>query len=121
MILLVALGVLFSCVQTNFAQVRTGGYKQIPITDTGAVAAAEYAVNAQSEKEELEITLDTVVKAERQVVAGTNYKLCLQTFVLNPDEEVEEVEERFVQAVIFKSLKNEYTIKSWVETESCGE
>jgi len=76
MILLAALGVLFGSAQTNFAQIRMGGYKKIPVSDAGAVAAAEYAVDTRGDNEELEITLDAVLKAERQTVEGTSYKLC---------------------------------------------
>jgi len=37
---------------------------------------------------------------------------------VNPDEEVTE---EFVEAVIFKSLKNAFALKSWVVRETCGE
>ncbi|MBK9437062.1 MAG: hypothetical protein IPN51_03580, partial [Chloracidobacterium sp.] len=49
--------------------------------DAGAVAAADFAIEAQSEKTEKEYTLEDIVKAERQVVQGSNYRLCLKVSV----------------------------------------
>lgn len=118
LILFAALGVIFGCATVNFAQIKVGGYKKIAVSDAGAVAAANFAVTEQGEKQEATIELTSVEKAERQIVAGTNYKLCLQVNIAdgNSDEPVSQ----FVNAVIFKSLKNEFSLKSWEETDDCG-
>lgn len=36
------------------------------------------------------------------------------------DEQTEEPFDQFVSALIFSSLKNKYTLKSWTEVEGCG-
>lgn len=55
-----------------------GGYKSIASDDAGAQAAAEFAVDAQSTKSGKTIELDWISKAERQVVQGSNYRLCMK-------------------------------------------
>ncbi len=103
----------------NFSQVKTGGYKKVSKTDAGVVAAADFAAQTQSEKDGAEITLQSIEKAERQTVAKTNYKLCIEVFRIEAGDDVEV--RQFIQAVVFRSLKKEYTLKSWEEAESCGE
>ena len=101
------------------AQIKTGGYKKIAATDAGAIAAAEYAAKAKAEQDNAEITLQTVKNAERQTVAGTNYKLCIEIYRTDEGDDVEV--KRFAQTVVFYSLKKQYELKSWTEVESCGE
>lgn len=102
----------------SFAQIKTGGYKKIAVTDAGVVAAAEFAAQAQSETDEAGITVQNIKTAERQTVAGTNYKLCVEVSRVEADDDAEI--QQFIQTVVFRSLKNEYTLKSWEEVEECG-
>jgi hypothetical protein len=119
MIVLAAFGVIFSFANVASAQIKTGGYKKVAVSDAGVVAAANFAVTAQGEKQEATIEVASIEKAERQIVAGTNYKLCLEVNIAdgNSDEPITQ----FINAVIFQSLKKEYSLKSWEETDSCGE
>ncbi len=97
---------------------RTGGYKKVAANDAGVVAAAEFAAQTQSEKDGAEITLQSVETAKRQTVAGTNYKLCLEVFRVEADDNVEV--RQFVQTIVFLNLKKQYTLKSWESAEDCG-
>lgn len=96
---------------------KTGGYREIDKADEGAAAAAEFAVKDQSEKKELAYKLVSVEKAETQVVAGMNYRLCLKVSYTKQGEESETTE--FVQVVVFRSLQKEYSLTSWSE-EACS-
>jgi hypothetical protein len=94
---------------------KTGGYREIDKTDEGAVAAAEFAVKDQSEKKELAYKLVSVEKAESQVVAGINYRLCLKVGYRKQDEDADTTQ--FVRVVVFRNLQKEYSLTSWTEEE----
>jgi len=96
---------------------KTGGYREIDKADEGAAAAAEFAVKDQSEKKELSYKLVSVEKAETQVVAGINYRLCLKVSYQKQGEDTDTTE--FVQVVVFRSLQKEYSLTSWSE-EACS-
>lgn len=100
------------------AQIKTGGYKKVAVTDAGAVAAAAFAAEAQGAADGAEISVQSIETAERQTVAGANYKLCVEVFRLDDGTDVEV--RQFVQTVVFQNLKKQYTLKSWEEVEDCG-
>ena len=110
---------IFVLAADNFAQAKTGGYKKLAVTDVGVVAAADFAARMQGEKDSAEITLQSVEKAERQTVAGTNYKLCVEVFRIEAGDDVEV--RQLIQIVVFRNLKKQFTLKSWEETADCGE
>lgn len=62
---------------TTYAQTMLGGFKQHddPSNDAGVQEAANFAVSEISK----DLKLEKVLSAHKQVVAGTNYKLELQT------------------------------------------
>ena len=95
---------------------RLGGYKQIDTDDERAVAAAEFAVEEQGRKMETTYKLVSVAKAESQVVAGVNYRLCLKVGYQKDDEDVEE----FVRVIVYRNLQGEHSLTSWKQ-EDCGE
>lgn len=107
-----ALAVVFTFASAGFAQM-VGGYKVVAKTDAGAVAAANFAVEAQSEKTGSEISLEDIVKAERQVVQGSNYRLCMEVSTDGGDT-------TFVQAVVNVDLKGNRKLSKW-EDSTCGE
>lgn len=94
---------------------KVGGYRDIPKTDSGAKAAAEFAVSTQAEKSNKEIELVSVHKAERQVVAGSNYRLCLKITTSGDNGDVTS----YVKVVVYQDLKQEYKLTSW-EKSDCG-
>jgi aspartic proteinase inhibitor len=96
---------------------KTGGYREIDKADEGALAAAEFAVKDQSEKKEMTYKLVSVEKAESQVVAGINYRLCLKVGYRKQDEDADT--NQFVRVVVFRSLQKEYSLTSWAE-EDCA-
>ena len=111
-IALVLFNVAFSCFNTALAQ-RTGGYKEASVDDAEVVAAANFAVDEEGRKEETAITLVSIERAELQVVAGINYRLCLK--VATGDDEPKDV-----KVVVYRSLQKAYSLTSWAE-ESCSE
>lgn len=112
---LVALGIAFGCVIAGLAQTRpiVGGYKVVATDDAEVVAAAEFAVGEQAKQQESTIELRSIEQAEQQVVAGMNYRLCLRVGIDGDSEDKD------VKVVVFKSLKKEYSLKSW-EDADCG-
>ncbi len=102
----------------NQAQIKVGGYKKIAVSDAGVVSAAEFAAQSQGETEGAEISIQSIETAEKQTVAGANYKLCVEVFRLDDGADVEVRE--FIQTVVFLNLKKQMTVKSWEEVETCG-
>lgn len=95
-----------------------GGYKEIPKTDAAAKKAALFAVSAEAKRSEKEIEFISVVKAERQAVAGSNYRMCLK--VSDSGAEGQDAADVFVKVVVNLDLKNNYKLLSW-EASDCGE
>ena len=110
-VLAIALGTIAASAQ------RLGGYREIDKSDEGAAAAAEFAVKAQSENKEMTYKLVSVEHAESQVVAGTNYRLCLKVGYHKQDDDVDTTE--FVRVVVNRNLQNQHSLTSWTE-ENCG-
>ena len=97
---------------------KVGGYKDIAADDAGARAAAEFAVGTEAAKTSRAIELVSVHKAERQVVAGSNYRLCLKITSQGEDGEADVT--HFVQVVVYQNLKREYSLSSWTKSD-CDE
>lgn len=111
----------FSCVIVASAQGKRpilGGYKDAAVDNAEVVAAAEFAVGEQGQKQEMTVSLVSIERAESQVVAGVNYRLCLKV-TLKAEGEDEEVEQT-VKVVVHKSLQREYSLTSWAEEECAG-
>lgn len=115
---IIALGVLVG-LTTDFAQTSAGDYKKVETTDAAVVAAADFAVEAQSERAEAGIELLSIEQAERRTAAGeADFKLCIQVNIV--DLKTDKPYEKFVSVEISVNAKNEYALRSWTETESCG-
>ena len=82
-----------------------GGYSPMAADSKDVAAAAAFAVSAQSQRDKTPIKLITISQAEKQVVAGVNYRLTLIVGqgALN----------RTVKAVVFQNLKSKYSLTSW--------
>lgn len=81
-----------------------GGYSKAAVDDAKVVTAAEFAVTEESKKGTA-ISLKSISSAERQVVAGTNYRLVMV---------VEEGGvEKTVEVVIYEDLQPSMTVTSW--------
>lgn len=112
----VVLSLAFGCASVVAAQ-QVGGYKPADTNDQQVVAAAEFAVNTRKEQEGGPLSLVSIKSAEQQVVAGMNYRLCLE--VKAADETDAGVESQSVLTVVFQSLQRKYELKSWEEA-TCG-
>jgi hypothetical protein len=108
-----ALNVVFGCAIVAVAQ-RTGGYKEVSRDDAEVEAAANFAVAERGRKQETSFTLVSIERAESQVVAGINYRLCLKVSTESDDEPQD------VRVIVYRNLRKEYSLTSW-EEESCGE
>lgn len=120
-IVLVALGVCFGYAIVGLGQGRpiVGGYKEVAADDPEVQAAAEFAVTEQGRKQNATIKLTSVEHAERQVVAGTNYRLCIKVEINDAGEDVEVVNQD-IKVVVYRDLKKAYSLKSWEEAD-CSE
>ena len=117
--MMVALGLVLTCAGGAYAQgVVLGGYKKVSTEDAGVKAAAEFAATAQGEKAEIEIEVLEISAAERQSVAGTNYRLCLK---VSSAGEGEEAAEYYVKAIVYVDLKKNYKLTSWTDSDCGGE
>jgi hypothetical protein len=97
---------------------RVGGFKSIPVDNKDVVRAADFAVKAISESEEITLKLDSIVKAEYQIVQGKKYKLFLQTLFITEDDESLTM---CVTAEVYHDLKDEFHLSKWEESECPSE
>ena len=120
-IVAIALTGLMLCVfaASGSAQRVLGGYKVIKNTQAGVKEAAEFAVKTRGEKEEKEMELVSVLKAESQSVAGMNYRLCLK--VSSEGGEGQDAVDIIVQTVVYVDLKKNYKLTSWAIADCAPE
>ena len=92
-----------------------GGYANVPVTDNDVMKAAEFAINAQSEtiqqlgdQQPSKLQLLKILRAEQQVVAGTNYRLTLSVMD-------DGTHQRTAEAIVWgQALRpNPYELTSW--------
>ena len=113
----IAIGLIFGCASASFAQApRVGGYKTVSVEDEYVKAAADFAVKEYSEKNDESLKVFVIIKAERQVVQGSNYRLCIEV----TDADGESDETRFAKVVVYQDLKRAYKLTSW-EFADCAE
>ncbi len=111
--------IVSGCAAETFGQIKTGGYKSVAVSDAGVKEAADFAVELKAADYDAEITLTNIIKAERQTVAGTNYRLCLEIYV-PPETDGEDGVSLFVQTIVYKNLQGEMKITSWNDESDCG-
>ena len=87
-----------------------GGYRSLDPDDVDARSAAEYAVSEQKSRTGTDIVLRRIVRAERQVVAGVNYRLCLEVAMASVPAEVE--------VIVYRDLQQRASLTGW-STEGC--
>ena len=120
-ILLAALGVIFGSAVSVFAQTddmkmpMAGSYAKADTTDAEVVAAAKFAVKAEAKKQRAKISLVSVNRAEEQVVAGRNYRLCLKVETTEKGKKTKT--SKIIEAVVFQNLKQKLSLTSWTETD----
>jgi len=82
-----------------------GGYSKAPITEPDVVLATQRAVQAQRRRQSATIVLVVIESAEKQVVAGMNYRL---NFKVKSGNEIQRI-----QAVVYRDLQDKYSLSSW--------
>jgi len=68
-------------------------------------AAADFAVGEQAGREAVPLKLVSIVRAEKQIVAGTNYRVLLTV--------ERSGSARQAKVVVFQDLRSRYSLKSW--------
>ena len=96
----VSIFILGAPVQKVAAQIP-GGFSPAVANDEGALAAAKFAANAHDAK----LAFVSIEKAERQVVAGLNYKLTIKV--------TDGGKARRADAVVWRKLDGTHALTSW--------
>lgn len=114
-IMFVALNIISASVCVAVAQEAqeppmAGAYAEASVTDREVVSAARFAVKMEKRRHGGRLSLLQIERAEQQVVAGMNYRLCLKLRVNG--------KEREVITVVYKNLKRKYSLSSW-EAGNC--
>ena len=86
----------------------TGGYGAVSVKDRSVKTAAGIAIRDHVAKEHHSLTLVRIVKAEQQVVAGMNYRMCLR--VRRPGHKAHNV-----TAVVYDPLRGRTRLTDWTE------
>jgi hypothetical protein len=117
-VVLIALGVILGGVIAVSGQRILGGYSPIANDNAEVVAAADFAVEEQSKKQEMTYKLVSIEKAERQSAAGSNFRMCLKVGYRKEGDDEDTSE--FVKVVVHRNLQQEHSLTSWVQ-ENCGD
>jgi cystatin-like protein len=117
-VILAALGLILGGVIAVSGQRILGGYSPVANDNAEVVAAADFAVEEQSKKQEMTYKLVSIEKAERQSAAGSNFRMCLKVGYHKEDDDVDATE--FVKVVVHRNLQQEHSLTSWVQ-ENCGD
>lgn len=86
-----------------------GGYTEASVTDREVVSAANFAVGRERGRGG-RVSLVSVERAETQLVAGVNYRLCLRVRRRGRIQRV--------VAVVYQDLQRRYSLTNW-EVRSC--
>jgi hypothetical protein len=82
-----------------------GGYGEASKTDPEVLSAARFVIKQERRKLGRQLSLISIERAEVQVVAGLNYRLCLKVKTKGKPREA--------TAVVYKNLKQKYSLSSW--------
>ncbi len=92
------------CLEKPDQRALAGGYSSVEI-DPDVRKVADFAVRARSENAGKPLRLVKILKAERQVVAGLNFRLAI---------EIADGDKSFVaHAVVWKKLDGSMVLTSW--------
>jgi hypothetical protein len=117
-VVLIALGLILGGVIAVSGQRVLGGYSPIANDNADVVAAADFAVEEQSKKQEMTYKLVSIEKAERQSAAGSNFRMCLKVGYRKEGDDEDTTE--FVKVVVHRNLQQEHSLTSWAQ-ENCGD
>lgn len=97
----------------SIAQERVGGLTPALRTDTEVRKAAEFAVSAQSKQTSTGLHLIQVVGAQTQVVAGVNYRLCLEVAGESGPRP------QLIDATVYRDLTPKLSLTQWQVVKAC--
>jgi len=103
-VMFVAFGILTAGAAVCPAQMA-GGYQEASKTDETVIGAANFAVQTQAQQDAT-LELVTIERAEQQVVAGMNYRLCLSVKSKNKPATA--------TATVYLDLENEFSLSEWI-------
>lgn len=108
-LLSVAISAVMGCVLGLQAQQPpiVGGYQEASRTDSEVVSAAKFAIRQEKRKKRSGLSLISIERAETQVVAGTNYRLCLRVKLKGKIQSV--------TTVVYRNLQQKFSLSSWEE------
>ncbi len=111
-VLCACLLIISGCSATSFAQTPqiVGGYGNVSVSDKKVVEAANFAVKKRGKTQKAVIKLISISQVKTQVVAGVNYKVCMEVSVKKSGKKSFH---QFVNAVVYKNLKNVYSLTNW--------
>lgn len=99
---------------TSSAQMIVGGYGEISGTDKTVVSAADFAVKARNKAEKKSsLKLISIERAERQIVAGANYRMCLNVSSNGKNEQA--------SATVYLNLQNQFSLSDWTAGKCAGD
>ena len=114
-----AISVAVMCLFSGYAAICSaqppvaGGYKPASVKNADVVAAANFAVESRKdESKSATLKLDAILKAETQIVQGTNYLLSLRVS--------EGGKLGDVQATVYRDLQQQFTLTNWESKSSIG-
>jgi len=89
---------------------RVGGYDAVNVSDPTVREAANFAVEEQAKKVNQRFRLMSVASAEQQVVAGMNYRLCLDVGTDSGSQKA--------LAIVYRNVQGQYSLTTW-EVQPC--
>ena len=116
-LLLAAFGLIFVCATSGKAQtvepMMAGGYSRADVNDREIIDAANFAVKTEAKRRAAKISLVSIDSAERQVVAGLNFRLCLSVKTTGRNKKA--AVSQTAQTVVYKNLKQKFALTSWTK------
>lgn len=82
-----------------------GGYGEMSVKSAEALRNARFAVSSRARRTGQKVSFVKLLKAEQQVVAGLNFRLCMRVTVNG--------KVRTVTAVVYQNLKRRKTLTNW--------
>lgn len=92
----------------------TGAYIKGNTKDAAVIQAAQFALKQQSSQSGQPHTLQQIVQAQTQVVAGLNYRLCLKVRQGQPPKTIT------VMATVYRNLSQEWQLNEWDVVKNCA-
>lgn len=105
------LALLFVTAGNAFAQdvPMVGGFKTVSVTDQAVVYAANFASKKIGESKGIDLKMESILKAEQQVVQGMNYNVFFRSTYVSEGKRYQTC----LNARVYRSLQNVFTLSNW--------